>query len=243
MKKIKITSMNLQCWVGTISWYWEYVHFWKYVFSLSTFHLEKSVNFLSQQSIDIAFCNEISDKHRGKAFLSQLDYLQVASWIKNSAFFVTHLIGKKSKEGNAFLSQFPIIKNVSHPLKSSKIKRILGESIVDIEGRRVHLFVVHLSLGVQIRNEQIQEIIQTISATKDPVILWGDFNTHVLHEIAQHTRLRSCWNFNTFPSWNPKKCLDHIFVSEEFTVHEACTYNELLFSDHLPLVAVVSLPD
>lgn len=235
--------MNLQCGVGTIWGYWWYIHFWKYFMSLSTVHLEKSVYFLSSQGIDIVFCNEISDKYRGKAFLSQLDYLQVASGIKNSAFFFTHLIGKSSKEWNAFLSQFPIIQNTSHPLKSSKIKRILGESIVDIDGRRVHLFVVHLSLGVQIRQEQIQEIIKIISATTDPVILGGDFNTHVLHEIADNTRLRSCGNFNTFPSWKPKKCLDHIFVSQEFTIHDAYVYRDALFSDHLPLVAVVSLDD
>jgi endonuclease/exonuclease/phosphatase family metal-dependent hydrolase len=70
----------------------------------------------------------------------------------------------------------------------------------------------------------------------------GDFNTENSEEldILMQAGLTPVHNNNTFPSWKPKKSIDHIFVSKEFEVVNKYVC-PLQISDHLGIVAELKL--
>ena len=71
----------------------------------------------------------------------------------------------------------------------------------------------------------------------------GDLNcepeSHEFSYLLSHTRMQDFMaRPNTFPSWKPRKCLDHILVTDDLLLEDLHAL-PLLCSDHLPLVASV----
>ncbi len=115
------------------------------------------------------------------------------------------------------------------------------------EERRNALFlvIVHLSLGRRSRQRQLEYLRHMISR-REHVIVMGDMNVHARGVIEEsplrHTQLRSATPaLASYPSWRPRRGLDHILVSPGVEVHDARALNRTV-SDHLPVALDVSLP-
>ena len=79
-----------------------------------------------------------------------------------------------------------------------------------------------------------------------PTVLLGDLNCEA-HFLRQHGGLSrgGIWVPHTtpvtFPAWNPRRSLDHILTTGHVEVHKLGTLPHA-YSDHLPIVAEVSVP-
>jgi endonuclease/exonuclease/phosphatase family metal-dependent hydrolase len=74
----------------------------------------------------------------------------------------------------------------------------------------------------------------------------GDLNTDARSTEMNHLFSRSnlqppAQPTPTFPSWKPRKALDHILISPSITLEKVWTLPQA-FSDHLPIAAEVRLP-
>jgi endonuclease/exonuclease/phosphatase family metal-dependent hydrolase len=74
----------------------------------------------------------------------------------------------------------------------------------------------------------------------------GDFNcdcrSHSLRRLVSGQDLQGLdCDLKTFPSWRPRRNLDHILLSRPLRVLEARVIDYPL-SDHLPLSTVIALP-
>jgi endonuclease/exonuclease/phosphatase family metal-dependent hydrolase len=103
--------------------------------------------------------------------------------------------------------------------------------------------VSHLSLGPRARIKQAGYIGDIIRELNCKTILMGDFNctsdSEELKVIAKKAGLRSAIrNIATYPSWKPRRDIDHVLVSEGIIVRKAQTIN-FAMSDHLPLAIEV----
>jgi len=127
---------------------------------------------------------------------------------------------------------------------------------VDVHGRVLHLFNVHLGTAVLERRKQAPRLGEFV-ADKDvrgPKVLLGDLNEWVKGltsktlgsmlegvDLSHHLRRRK-----TYPGVLPMFHLDHIYVAGGLKVEKVSlprTKLTLVASDHLPLVADVRMPD
>lgn len=82
--------------------------------------------------------------------------------------------------GNALLSRFPIVGRENRDVSDHALeKRGVLHCVVQIDGRDVHCFVVHLGLFARSRERQLEALIDWIERAvgpHEPMIIAGDFN-------------------------------------------------------------------
>lgn len=168
--------------------------------------------------------------------------------------------------GVALLSRHPILEAEYLGLTSMEDRRTFIRARISVDGSDVWIFVVHLGLEAEDRTVQTEEVLREASQARGHRILAGDFNScpgglcpgyegpsdAVYATIT--TFYRDVWvesGFSrddpqgyTYPSQNPAKRIDYIFVSVGLRVEgveRMRTPASIRASDHLPVVANLQL--
>lgn len=161
-------------------------------------------------------------------------------------------LGRIARHAMGLLSRFPLASFHSHSLPGRVPGRaaLFGEiATVDAHGHAAEPVIViaaHLALGEQDRRSQLSYLQEQVGNAR-MVVLMGDLNCET-DELRRHPFLREHDFLHhpeiapTFPSWRPKKVLDHILVSADLKILEGGTVN-FRWSDHLPVSMTVALPD
>ena len=107
------------------------------------------------------------------------------------------------------------------------------------------LIILHLALGRRARGLQL-DYLREQTAMYPHLIVMGDLNLRAeseqMSDLIRTTSLRPPQpDLATFPSWNPRRSIDHILVSETLYVAGTRVLPHAV-SDHLPLCMDVSLP-
>ncbi|MBS1371177.1 MAG: endonuclease [Lentisphaeria bacterium] len=159
-----------------------------------------------------------------------------------------------SKYGpSSFLSRFPYLKSQTNALlgRSDAAVRThyfpcgTKKLILERECDGITVFLVHLGLTRRTRARQIA-FLRGLLPKDRPIVLAGDFNTFrgesELTELEEELGLinANASRAATYPAWKPLKQLDYILVSRRITV-EHFEVLPVLYSDHLPLVADLTL--
>lgn len=162
-----------------------------------------------------------------------------AEQINRDLLFARHSIG--------FLSRHRILSVTRHQLPGKIPGRGLMVVHLDLAGEPVAFAVAHLSLGPRDRIRQALHIGDIIAELDCKTILMGDFNCTsdsdelwaISIKAGLHPAIR---NMPTYPSWNPRRDIDHILVSEGISIRRAQTIN-FPMSDHLPLAIEAVIHD
>ncbi|HIH31820.1 TPA: hypothetical protein HA235_03870 [Candidatus Woesearchaeota archaeon] len=201
-------------------------------------HSLKAIDLLSKylikQNIDIAFFTELDGESTRTIFKQQLERISESSNINNKIFFPTYKFGRYIDQGNGILSKFKIISSEHIKLPGNGQARFLSGMNLKIKNKTIKAFITHLSLSRSDRKKQIDFIANHLQKEKYPIILSGDFNTESIDELMPLNFLTDINKYKTYPSWNPKKAYDHIFMSKHFKLKYISPANEL-FSDHVGL--------
>lgn len=187
---------------------------------------------------DILFLAEIRDE----------EYLDL---IKSS--FRSYAID--SKYGKSILGSLPFMRANSSGVfmreeftlrrhyMSRGVKRLIQE--VDL-GNGASIFFGHFSLGKAARTRQFQDVAEIVKSVEHPIIA-GDFN--ILHgepelqELMVRTGL-SIVNHpsdKTFPTAEPRMALDLFLAPPTIEAVEVAVLHRAQLSDHLPVVADITL--
>lgn len=107
------------------------------------------------------------------------------------------------------------------------------------------MLVAHLALGRRARTRQLRYIVELVRGSRH-VVLMGDFNcgpdSPEMRDLLHATGLvADAGAASTFPSWRPRRRLDHILVSPAIAV-ERSYVPDARHSDHLPVAMDVVLP-
>jgi len=153
--------------------------------------------------------------------------------------------------GTALLSGVPMIETVKHTFDSSPPTLDKGFVLAQIEwpyadkdkSRKIDIVSVHLDFSRQtVRDKQIDEIMELLSARNNPTIIMGDFNSEwlaeasVIRELATDahylTHEPDADNYNTYED----KRFDWILITKDL---EFVNYQVLpdILSDHAMVVA------
>ena len=196
----------------------------------------------------IALQEVIGAGPNGESHIEEIGAALGMGWVLAS---VRHL--RAHQFGNAVLSRFPIVNHVQHDLSWKNCEqRCVQRADVEIEGRILHVYNVHLGTAILERRHQAARLASLVAdrhvgGTK---VLVGDFNewtrgltTQLLSErlksvdLTEHLRRR--WR-RTYPGFFPILHLDHIYYAGNLEVDSISlprTRLSLVASDHLPLVA------
>jgi len=107
------------------------------------------------------------------------------------------------------------------------------------------VMIAHLSLSATARAKQLGFIAEVLQEFPHAVLM-GDLNTdanstEMRHLFAKCSLVPPAQATPTFPSWRPRKALDHILTSEALRLEKLWALPQA-FSDHLPVAAEIRLP-
>jgi endonuclease/exonuclease/phosphatase family metal-dependent hydrolase len=107
------------------------------------------------------------------------------------------------------------------------------------------VMIAHLSLSAPARARQLGFIAEVLQDYPHAVLM-GDLNTdahsaEMRHLFAKCTLQPPAHPTLTFPSWKPRRALDHILTSSAIHLDKLWVLPQA-FSDHLPLAAEIRLP-
>ena len=157
--------------------------------------------------------------------------------------------------GNVVLSRFPVSFSTQHDLSWKTCEeRGLQRVDVDVDGKTLHVYNVHLGTAILERRHQAQRVATIVSNrhVTGPKIVLGDFNEWMrgLTTTLLSTRLKSVdlsqfmKRRRTYPGLFPILHLDHIYYDgplEVTHIQVQRTRLSLVASDHLPLVADIRI--
>lgn len=240
MKTLTISVANLQAGVATTKGLAHYLTtWWKYWLPHSDKPLKQAGEIMKHEGVDISFLIEVSGKSFHSGYRSQPDVVANAAGLENRQFFTTKKFTFFTHEGLSILSKYPLSNPQIHPLKKGILDWPMAECTVEIEGKKITLFLAHLALGPRVRKIQFQQIADILKNRQGPIILAGDFNE--AHEdsfemLLRETSLKYSCSEKSFPSWKPKHAFDRILFSGELKPTHQFIPEGPKLSDHLPLV-------
>jgi endonuclease/exonuclease/phosphatase family metal-dependent hydrolase len=154
-------------------------------------------------------------------------------------------MGKIAQHSNGVLSRLRPTHIIEHKLPGLPGRGAILVEIPTSDDDTLGICILHLALGRRARGRQLSYIGELMSQYPY-LVLMGDFNCNCesreLKDLMTATALRgpTC-EMKTFPSWRPKRNLDHILVSPSLSIKEAEVLDYPM-SDHLPVSMEVRLP-
>jgi endonuclease/exonuclease/phosphatase family metal-dependent hydrolase len=178
-------------------------------------------------------------------FLNQTQYLAEAAEFPYWSHQPNRKIAQFAASSNGLLTRIKPVEVRDYPLPS----RIPGRGALwarfMIDETELVVVIAHLSLGPQARNQQLSFIAELIGRHPHAVLM-GDLNCALdspeLVSLLRRTGLTPTHGVPppTFPSWRPRRAIDHILVSENVEIEKMWTLPHAA-SDHLPLAAHIIL--
>jgi len=195
---------------------------------------------------DIVGLQETDPGSWRSGFTNQTHYLAARGGFEYWAHQPNRRIGQLASSANGLLSKLEPLDVIDHPLPGRIAGRglLLGRFGESSSGLLVA--IVHLSLGVQSRRSQLGFISELLHDAPNAVLM-GDFNcAHERPEmdiLYRRTRLQPpVREVHTFPSWKPRRGIDHILVTNTLRV-ECLHALPAARSDHLALAAELAVPE
>ena len=180
-------------------------------------------------------------------FLNQTRYIAEAAGMPYWSHQPNRPMARVAHSANGLLSRIEPSEVIDYPLPG----RIKGRGALFVRfgtGTGTDALVVviaHLSLGAAARMGQLGFIAELLAPFPHAVLM-GDLNTEPtspeMRRLFEKTALQApTVSTPTFPSWKPRRALDHILTSADITLDRTWTLPRA-FSDHLPLAAEIRLP-
>lgn len=178
-------------------------------------------------------------------FLNQTRYLAETSGMPFWSHQPNRPMARLAHSANGLISRMEPRSVLDYPLPS----RIPGRGALLAQfgegDNTLAVMVAHLSLSAPARVKQLGFIAELLQDFPHAVLM-GDLNTEP-HSAEMRYLFSRCGlqppvqPTPTFPSWKPRKALDHILISAAITLDKTWALPQA-FSDHLSLAAEIRLP-
>ena len=245
-RRLKLLSANIQAGSSTRRYTDYAMRSWSHV--LPAGNKRGSLDAIAQLAgqHDIVGLQESDPGSLRSGFTNQTHYLAQRGGFAYWSHQPNRSVGGVASSANGLLSKLEPVEVHDHPLPG----RVRGRGVLLAQfGDGDHglaVAVAHLSLGAGSRASQISFIAELLH-DHPHAILMGDFNCDPdrpeMQSLYKRTRLQPpALCVPTFPSWQPKRAIDHILVTGDLQVAnmEALA---AAYSDHLALAAEIDVPE
>lgn len=208
--------------------------------------LSLATEVIREQQLDICGLNEVynnpKDGNQAKQIADSLGYEYV---------FARAIDYKDGEYGNALVSRYPVLSAEIYPIVVPEEDRIDGQDYENrallcaellVQGRRIHVLVTHFGLHDDEFAEAVRVVEEVVAQCSTPVVLMGDFNLKPdssyydeLSDMLNDTVGAAQDNILTFPSQEPNRKIDYVFVSDRCRALSAYV-PAVVVSDHRPYV-------
>ncbi len=195
---------------------------------------------------DIIALQEADAGSLRSGFQNQVQYLAEKAAFPYWSHQSNRRVGRIVEVSNGLLSRPQPSRVIDHKLPGAIPGRGALEVTYGKSEDGLTVVIAHLALTAGGRRRQIDYLVEMLEG-REHVVLMGDFNTQ-----ADSTEMRSLFartglmapplSLETFPSWQPRRAIDHVLVSRSIT---PVAYEIPLIdvSDHLPVALSVELPE
>jgi endonuclease/exonuclease/phosphatase family metal-dependent hydrolase len=243
--RLRLLSYNIQTGIATTKYRHYLTHSWKHVlpYPERRSNLDRIAALVSDY--DIVGVQEADAGSLRSGFINQTEYLSLRAGFPYWYDQTNRDLGHLARHSLGVLSRF-------RPSEINEIKlpgMIPGRGALTVRfgaGKESLLLVIlHLALGRRARKQQMNHISDLISG-QEHVILMGDMNcgsdSPEMKWLLDRAVLREPMHgLHTFPSWRPRRNIDHILVSPSLEIENVGVLNHN-GSDHLPISMDVVLP-
>lgn len=211
-------------------------------------YLEQKIDFqimadaIKKCDADIVGLNEIRGEGTHPDFQAQTEILSSLTGLKNH-YFARAINFKYGPYGNAFISKYPIISAQTIPIPDPEVKKYNGyyETRCLLKAKLSNgltVLVAHFGLNPDEQENAVKTVVENLENEK--CVLMGDFNVLPDNEVLKPIRERMKDTAELFdeekfsyPSDNPNRKIDYIFVSKDINVVSA-DIPAIVASDHRP---------
>ncbi|GIX35484.1 MAG: endonuclease [Lysobacteraceae bacterium] len=178
-------------------------------------------------------------------FLDQTHYLALQAGFPCWHHQPNRRVGRLATSANGLLSRLSPQEVRHHPLPG----RIPGRGVLwarfAVAGTDLVVMIAHLSLGARSRLDQLAFIAE-LAQDCPHAVLMGDLNCEPESNELRAFFRRSGFEppdcrLPSFPSWRPRRCIDHILATPGVPVLRRWLLPNLA-SDHLGMAAEIMLP-
>jgi endonuclease/exonuclease/phosphatase family metal-dependent hydrolase len=177
-------------------------------------------------------------------FTNQMEFLAGAADYPYHGLAVTRDLHPVARHCLGFLSRWPARIVDDHALPGPFPGRRALHVEFTVHGRSLSAFIVHLSLGRAAQDRQIEHVAG-IATLDQPTMILGDFNCEP-RVLRDHPALQRAGfavpehRIATYPSWAPRRSLDHIILSPHLEMRRIETLPQAA-SDHLAVRGEIAL--
>lgn len=243
LRRLRLLSFNIQVGISTGAYHHYLTRCWKHLLP----HRERQANLQKVSrmldNFDLVALQEVDGGSLRTSHINQVEQLAHMSGFPFWYQQLNRNLAPFARHSNGLLSRIPLALLEDHPLPGPAGR---GAILLRIGTGPNTLAVVmmHLALGNRARNLQLAYVRELLQDYRHYVLM-GDLNTHV-DELLYRSPLRTLGLQATqleatFPSWKPRRCLDHILLSDGLQA-ERSTVLDLPVSDHLPVATELILP-
>ncbi len=242
---LRLLSYNIQAGITTSRYHHYLTRSWKHVLPDARRHqnMESIARIISD--FDIVALQEADTGSLRTGFVNQTELLadlcQFPHWYQQA----TRRLGNIAQQSNALLSRI----QPTH-VRLYRLPGLLpgrGAILAHFGNPRnpLAILIIHLSLGRRSRAQQLTLISKLVQAYRHIVVM-GDLNCQLhspeLGALLRKTGLQApATKIATYPSWRPKRHIDHILVSPSLEVTQVYALAQTA-SDHLPLATDILVP-
>ena len=246
IRRLKLLSANIQAGSSTRGYHDYVARSWSHVLPAGNKRGALDTIAALAGTHDIVGLQESDPGSLRSGFTNQTHYLAERGGFDYWSHQPNRSVGGLASSANALLSKLEPVEVIDHPLPG----RIAGRGVLlarfgdGDEG--LVIAVAHLSLGATSRHSQLAFIAELLHGHPHAVLM-GDFNCLAdrpeMELLYKRTRLQppSC-SVPTFPSWGPRKAIDHILVTRALASNGMRALPAAL-SDHLALSIELDVPE
>ncbi len=245
-RTLRLLSYNIQIGIHTRRYRHYLTHSWKHVLH----HPQRFDNLDRIAALMSAY--DIVGVQEADAGSARSGYVNITEYLAHKGGFpywddqTNRRIGRFARHSLGVLSRYRPSGITEHRLPG----RIPGRGAMAVQfgdgEESLVILIVHLALSQRGRMSQLDYLGDLINEYRH-VVLMGDMNCRsespeIEHLIDKTLMTEPLHGMNTFPSWRPKRNIDHILVTPTVEVERAEVLDYPL-SDHLPVSMEIVLPD
>lgn len=242
-RRLRLLSYNIQTGISCHHYGHYLTRGWQHVIPHSG--RQANLDAIAEQlaGFDLVALQEADAGSLRTGFTNQTEYLARRS---NFPYWLDHTnrrLGALARHSNGLLSRVRVRRADRHRLPGPPGR---GALVAEVGARGgLAVFVMHLALGRGTRMRQMRYLADLVNRYEH-VIFMGDLNCDLnspeLQLLLSETHLEApVRHQGTFPSWRPRRRIDHILVTPDIQVERSFAPG-WRNSDHLPIAMDVILP-
>jgi endonuclease/exonuclease/phosphatase family metal-dependent hydrolase len=239
-------SFNMQVGIGTKRQREYFTRGWRHLLPCQDVHdnLNRIAELLNGH--DIIGLQEVDAGSQRSHYENQTERLASQAGFPFWHVQVNRDLGRVAQHGLGLISRYPPFSVTEHKLPGRLPGRGALIARFGTPAQTLAVVITHLSLGARDRAQQFAAICDMI-ANENHLIVMGDTNCSAAALLADPDLSASGLQIYrqplpTYPSWRPRRGIDHIMASNNLTMQHADVVDAVL-SDHRPVTMRIGIPD